>query len=94
MTLRRTCTVNLAGAAGDGTETPAPVIYITLTDTTPSKSFTGTVFFAHPDAKSEILSVALSAMSLGKSVVAFVDPSTSKDGKPPYSQLHRLYLLP
>ena len=34
-----TCTVNAAGPAWDGTETPVPVIYINLTDQ--GGSFTG-----------------------------------------------------
>ena len=60
------CTVNEVGPASDGTETAQPVIYVNLTDV--SGSFTGQWFFAAENARTEMLAVALSAISLGKQV--------------------------
>lgn len=83
-----TCTVNNAGPASDATETPQPVIYINLTDT--AGSFGGQWFFAANNSKSEMLAVALSAMSLQATVqVAAPAPNA---GNNPFTEISRLYL--
>jgi hypothetical protein len=82
------CTVNEVGPAADATETAQPVIYINLTDV--SGSFTGQWFFAAENARTEMLAVALSAISLGKQVTTALDqPNT---GGSPYTQCYRMYV--
>ena len=83
------CTVNRVGPAADGTETPAPVIYIMLTDQ--GATFTDQWFFAGANAKEEMLAVALSAISLGKQVNVALDPPVA--GGTPYTQVYRMYIM-
>jgi hypothetical protein len=82
------CTVNRAGPAADATEYPPPVIYINLTDQ--AGSFGGQWFFAASNAKNEMLAVALSAISLGKTVNASLDPPVA--GGTPYTECYRFYI--
>jgi hypothetical protein len=82
------CTVNEVGPAADGPETAQPVIYINLTDV--SGSFTGQWFFAAENARTEMLAVALSAISLGKQVMTALDEPNA--GGSPYTQCYRMYL--
>jgi hypothetical protein len=84
-----TCRVNLAGPAADGTETPNPVVYINLTDQ--GGTFSGQWFFASQDGKTEMLAVALSAISLGKNVAAALDPPNA--GGTPYTECYRFYII-
>jgi len=86
------CRVNQVGPAGDGTETPVPVIYINLTQM-PSQqgAFDSQWFFAHPAAKDQMLAVALSAISLGKLVDANLDPPNPNNK--PYTEVYRLYIF-
>lgn len=86
-----TCRVNQVGPAADGTETPVPVLYINLTQMPQATgTFNGQWFFCHPAAKDQMLAVALSAISLGKQVVASLDPPNA--GGSPYTQVYRLYI--
>jgi hypothetical protein len=82
------CTVNEVGPASDGTETAQPVIYVNLTDV--SGSFTGQWFFAAENSRTEMLAVALSAISLGKQVTAALDAPNA--GGSPYTQCYRMYV--
>jgi hypothetical protein len=84
-----TCVVNRAGPASDGTETPTPVIYINLTDQ--AGSFANQWFYTAPNARNEMLAVALSAISLGKTVTTALDPPSA--GGSPYTQVYRLYIV-
>lgn len=83
-----TCRVHNVGPASDGTETPDPAIYINLTDT--AGSFSGQWFFAANNSKSQMLAVALSAISLQATVgVAANSPNPSNS---PFTEITRLYL--
>jgi hypothetical protein len=83
-----TCTVDQAGPASDGTETPPPVIYLMLSDA--AGTFTGQWFFAAANSTHQMLAVALAAISLGLQVNAALDqPNASGD---PYTQCYRMYL--
>jgi hypothetical protein len=86
-----TCTVIQAGAGGDGSEGPNPVIYILLNDV--AGSFVGGAknFVAADLAKREILAVALAAITGQKRVQAVLDPPNPANN--PYTFLYRLFLL-
>ena len=82
------CTVNEVGPATDGSETPAPVVYINLTDT--GGSFTNTWFYAANGGQNQMLTVGVAAISSHKSVqVAAAAPSP---GGGPYTEISRMYL--
>jgi hypothetical protein len=83
-----TCTVNQAGVAGNGSETPNPVIYINLTDS--GGSFAATDFYAADPAKNEMLAVALAAISGQKKVTAI--GVTPNPGNYPITPVVRLFL--
>ena len=83
-----TCTVNTAGPAGDGSETPNPVIYINLTDS--GGSFPASWFYAADSAKREMLAVALAAISGQKKVTCMGEGPNP--GNNPYTRIDRLYL--
>jgi hypothetical protein len=86
-----TCTVNEAGPAADGTETAAPVIYINLSDQSATPAFTGQWFYASENSRSEMLAVALAAITTGNSAeVAATPPNV---GGTPYTEITRLYLI-
>jgi hypothetical protein len=82
------CTVNNAGPAANGAEAPSPpgpVVYINLTDE--GGAFQGRWFYAADNTKSEMLAVALTAMSLQATVLAFiVDPPNE------FTQIYRFYV--
>jgi hypothetical protein len=83
-----TCTVDQAGPASDGIETPPPVIYLMLSDT--AGTFTGQWFFAAANSTDQMLAVGLAAISLGLPVNAVLDqPDPSGE---PYTQCYRIYL--
>jgi hypothetical protein len=83
-----TCKVNNVGPASDGTETPDPTIYINLTDT--AGSFSGQWFFAANNSKSQMMAVALSAITLQATVqVAAPAPNAANN---PFTEISRLYL--
>jgi hypothetical protein len=82
------CKVNLAGPASDGTETPKPTVYINLTDT--AGSFTGQWFYAANNCKSQMLAVALTAISLQTTVGCVLDPPNPNNT--PFTLIERLYL--
>jgi hypothetical protein len=82
------CNVIQAGAGGDGSEGPNPVIYILLSDV--AGTFTAN-FVATDLAKREILAVALAAISGQKKVQAVLDPPNKPNN--PYTILYRLFLL-
>jgi hypothetical protein len=82
------CTVNEAGAAADGAESPNPVVYINLTDT--GGSFPDSWFWVEEAAKREILAVALAAVTSRRRVNATIEPP--HPGNSPYTQIYRLYL--
>jgi len=82
------CKVNNAGPAADGTETVAPTVYINLTDN--AGSFGGQWFFAANNSKSQMLAVALTAISLQTTVGCVLDPPNPNNQ--PFTQIHRLYL--
>jgi hypothetical protein len=80
------CTVNEIGPAANGTETPAPVIYVNLTDT--GGSFVNQWFYAAEQSKGQMLSVGLAAMSTNRQVEAAIDTPNV-----PYSSVTRMYLM-
>lgn len=84
------CTVGWVGAAADSTDGPNPVIYIGLTDTANSPSFSDQWFYAADNAKTEMLAVALMARAIGRTVSASLDAPNAVGT--PYTQLHRLYM--
>jgi hypothetical protein len=82
------CTVNNAGPAADGAEAPSPpgpVVYINLTDE--GGAFVGRWFYAADNSRSEMLAVALTAISLQATVsVATADPPDE------FTQIYRFYI--
>jgi hypothetical protein len=83
-----TCTVNEVGPASDGTETPAPVIYVNLTDT--QNTFTNTWFYAANGIQDEVLDVGIAAINGGKNVEVGAVPPTAQDQP---TEISRMYLL-
>jgi hypothetical protein len=84
------CTVNEAGPAADGTETPPPVVYIKLSDQADPPAFSGQWFYAAVNSKEEMLAVALTAISTGSSVSA--DAVQPNAGGQPYTEISRLFV--
>ena len=82
------CHVNQVGPASDATDTPAPVIYINLTDV--AGSFTDTWFFIENGVQDQALAVAIAAMDNNKQVAAGMDPPNA--GNNPFTGISRLYL--
>jgi hypothetical protein len=79
------CTINNVGPAADAG--PRLVVYINLTDE--GGAFVNRWFFAADNSKSEMLAVALTAVSLGATVlVATADPPDE------YTQISRIYINP
>jgi hypothetical protein len=85
-----TCTVNQAGPAADGTETAQPVVYINLSDQSPTPAFTNQWFYTAENSRSEMLAVALGAITTGNPVTFGGDPPNA--GGTPYTEIVRLYL--
>lgn len=83
-----TCTVHRAGPANADADTPSPTIYLGLSDR--DGAFAKYWFFAANSAKREMLATALTALSTGMRVTAFVDPPNANNT--PYTQCHRLYV--
>lgn len=83
------CTVNEIGPASDGTETPAPVVYINLTDL--GGSFGPTWFYAGNGAQNQMLSIGVAAITANKKVeVGAIAPNS---GNNPSTEISRIYLL-
>ena len=82
------CKVNSAGPGSGGSETTSPVIYINLTDQ--GGTFSGLWFYAAQDAKSEMLAVALNAISLQATVQVNAPPPHPNNS--PYTEITSLYL--
>jgi hypothetical protein len=84
---RYVCTVNQVGPASDGSETPAPVVYINLTDT--GGAFENFWFFAANGIQQQLLDVGISAIADGKDVaVGAFEPNP---GNSPYTQVSRIF---
>jgi hypothetical protein len=81
------CSVNQVGPASDGTETPAPVVYINLTDT--GGAFENFWFYAADGIQQQLLEVGTSAIAQGRDVaVGAVEPNP---GNSPYTEVSRFY---
>jgi hypothetical protein len=83
------CTVNAVGPASDATDTPAPVIYINLTDR--SGAFADTWFFAANGIQQQLLDVGIAAITDGKDVA--VGANGPLPGNNPYTEVSRIYGL-
>ena len=84
---RYVCTVNEVGPASDGSETPAPVVYINLTDT--DGAFENFWFYAANGIQQQLLDVGISAIAYGKDVVVGVcDPNP---GNSPFTEVSRIF---
>jgi hypothetical protein len=84
------CTVNAVGPASDASDTPAPVIYIQLTDTAGDFP-ANTWFYIANGIQNEALDVAIAAMNSQKHVSAgAVAPNP---GNQPFTEIQRLYLM-
>jgi len=83
------CTVNEVGPATDGTETPAPVIYLNLTDQ--AGSFASTWFYAANGGQAPMLAVAIAAINGNKPVQVGADAPSA--GNSPYTAISRMYLM-
>ncbi len=84
---RYVCTVNQVGPASDGTETPAPVVYINLTDT--AGAFENSWFYAANGIQQQVLDVGISAIADGKDVA--VAASEPNPGNSPYTAVIRIF---
>ncbi len=85
-----TCIVNEVGPASDGTETPAPVVYINLTDK--AGSFSDTWFYAANGVQQQVLDVGIGAIKANREVeVGAVAPVA---GNQPYTEISRIYGFP
>lgn len=83
------CVVNEIGAATDGTETPAPVLYVNLTDA--AGSFKNTWFYVANGGQNQMLAVGIAAINNNKKVeVAATGPVA---GNSPYTSITRMYLM-
>jgi hypothetical protein len=84
-----TCTVNEVGPATDATDTPAPVIYINLTDQ--GGNFTKTWFYAGNGGQTQMFAVGIAAINGNKPVEVAADAPNS--GNSPFTGISRMYLL-
>lgn len=84
---RYVCTVNQVGPASDGSETPAPVVYINLTDT--GGAFENSWFYAANGIQQQLLEVGISAIAQGKDVA--VGASEPNPGNSPYTEVSRIF---
>jgi hypothetical protein len=80
--------VNNAGSAADSSDTTPPSVYINLTDI--GGTFANQWFFAAENSKSQMLAVALTAISLQTTVGCVLDPPNP--GDKPFTQIYRMYL--
>jgi len=86
-----TCKVNGVGPAADGTETPDGSVYINATDTANPPGFQGGQWFYFADnSKSQMLAVAIAAISIGTTVELGADPPNANNT--PFTEVSRLYL--
>ena len=84
---RYVCTVNQVGPASDGSETPAPVVYINLTDT--AGAFENYWFYAANGIQQQLLDVGISAIASGKDVaVGAIEPNP---GNNPWTEVNRIF---
>ena len=83
------CTVNEVGPATDATDTPAPVIYLNLTDQ--GGSFTNTWFYAGSGGQTQMLAVGIAAINGNKPVQVGADAPNA--GNSPFTAISRMYLL-
>jgi hypothetical protein len=83
------CTVNAVGPASDASNTPAPVIYINLTDT--SGDFADTWFYAADGIQQQLLDVGIAAITDGKDVE--VGANGPLPGNKPFTEVSRIYGL-
>ncbi len=84
---RYVCTVNQVGPASDGSETPAPVVHINLTDT--GGAFENSWFYAANGIQQQLLDVGISAIAYGKDVaVGALEPYP---GNNPYTEVSRIF---
>jgi hypothetical protein len=84
---RYVCTVNQVGPASDGTETPAPVVYINLTDT--GGAFENFWFYAANGIQQQLLEVGTSAIAQGRDVaVGALEPNQENS---PYTEVSRIF---
>jgi hypothetical protein len=67
------CAVNAVGPGADGTQTPDPVLYISLTDAL--GSFTNQWCYVAAGSQSLMLAVGLAAMNTNRQVQVEVDPT-------------------
>lgn len=77
------------GPASDASDTPAPVIYINLTDT--SGDFSDTWFYAANGIQQQLLDVGIAAITGGKDVE--VDADGPLPGNQPFTEVSRIYGL-
>jgi hypothetical protein len=84
---RYVCTVNQVGPASDGTETPAPVVYINLTDT--AGSFENFWFYAANGIQQQLLDVGIAAITHGKDVA--VAATAPEPGNSQFTEVSRLF---
>jgi hypothetical protein len=84
------CTVNAVGPASDATDTPAPVIYIQLTDTAGDFP-ANTWFYIANGIQNEALDVAIAAMNSQKHVSVGAVPPLPENKT--FTEISRLYLL-
>lgn len=84
---RYVCTVNQVGPASDGTETPAPVVYINLTDT--AGSFEDSWFYAADGIQQQLLDVGIAAITQGKDVA--VEAAAPEPGNSQFPEVSRLF---
>jgi hypothetical protein len=86
-----TCRVNGVGPAADGTETPDGTVYINVTDTASPPGFQGGQWFYCADnSKSQMLAVAIAAISIGATVEFGAVPPNANNT--PFTEVSRLYL--
>ncbi len=85
------CKVNEVGPASDGTETPAPVVYVSLTDTGSPPAFTSTWFYAASGIQEQVLAVAIAAINSNLNVEAGTTAPVA--GNNPFTDIQNFYLL-
>ena len=83
------CTVNAVGPASDASDTPVPVIYINLTDT--SGDFANTWFYAANGIQQQLLDAGIAAITDGKDVE--VEANGPLPGNQSFTEISRLYLI-
>ena len=86
-----TCTVDRAGVSVEAADTPDNPVYLVLTDV--AGTFQKGLFYASDPVKSQMLAVALTAVTTGHQVFVIADPPDDGSGRPHPAQCYEIDII-